>query len=33
MASAITSLVPIAALFVAAQRWFFAGLTAGAVKD
>jgi ABC-type maltose transport system permease subunit len=33
MAFAITLSIPIVALFVAAQRWFIAGLTAGAVKD
>ncbi len=32
MAFAIISSIPIVALFLAAQRWFIAGLTAGAVK-
>jgi ABC-type glycerol-3-phosphate transport system permease component len=32
MAFAITSSIPIVALFLVAQRWFIAGLTAGAVK-
>jgi len=32
MAFAIISSVPIVALFLVAQRWFIAGLTAGAVK-
>lgn len=32
MAFAIISSIPIVLLFIAAQRWFIAGLTAGAVK-
>lgn len=32
MAFAIVSSIPIVLLFIAAQRWFIAGLTAGAVK-
>jgi ABC-type maltose transport system permease subunit len=32
MAFAIISSIPMVALFVLAQQWFIAGLTAGAVK-